>query len=154
LQLQARAAAAWVDGALVPIRAGKISFAAAKPSVSHIALQVEQKPGTYAGAVFPEPVAFECEAGRIPLGDWSQYGLASYSGIGVYSQQFALESEHLRHRVVLDLGYARNVAEVFVNGERAGIGMARPFRFDVTRLVKAGLNALEVKVANTLANHM
>ncbi len=32
--------------------------------------------------------------------------------------------------------------------------MGRPFRFDITDLVKEGENQIQVKVVNTLANHM
>jgi hypothetical protein len=56
--------------------------------------------------------------------------------------------------VLLDLGLARNVAEVLVNGKSAGIKLARPFDFDISEFVKAGVNRLEIKIANTLANHM
>jgi len=32
--------------------------------------------------------------------------------------------------------------------------MAKPFCFDITQLVKEGENQIQVKVVNTLANHM
>jgi hypothetical protein len=32
--------------------------------------------------------------------------------------------------------------------------MSRPFRFDISTLVEEGRNRVEIKVANTLANHM
>jgi hypothetical protein len=34
------------------------------------------------------------------------------------------------------------------------VRLARPFRFDVTQLISEGRNHIEIKVANTLANHM
>ena len=39
-------------------------------------------------------------------------------------------------------------------GVSAGVLMARPYRLDVTDLVREGANEIEVKVINTLANHM
>jgi hypothetical protein len=153
-QAQARALEAWVDGRPVAVELDKILLSAAQPGVSQVAMRVEQEPGSYAGAAFREPVTFECEEGQIALGDWSKFGLATYSGIGVYAKDFELETVHLRGKVILDLGEVKDVAEVFVNGSPAGIRMARPFQFDITRLVKIGQNRLVVKIANTLANHM
>ena len=154
LKIQARAVTAWVDGRPAPVRDGVVSVEGATPAVSQVVLRVEQEPGTYAGAVFLEPVAFTCEEGRIPLGDWTQFGLASYSGIGVYSKEISLKKPHLAGKVLLELGNANTVAEVLVNGEPAGVRMARPFRFDITTLVREGPNRIEIKIANTLANHM
>jgi hypothetical protein len=44
-------------------------------------------------------------------------------------------------------------AEVLVSGQSAGIRVAAPFRFDLTRLLHPGDNTIEVRVANTLAPH-
>ena len=154
LQVQGKSLQAWVDGERVAVADGGIALNAARAKGAQVSLRVEQERGTYAGAVFPEPVLFDCEAGQIRLGDWSDQGLATYSGIGVYSQQVSLEKMHLEGKVILDLGLARNVAEVLVNGKSAGVRLARPFRFDITDLVQSGPNALEIRVANTLANHM
>ena len=154
VQIQGKASGAWVDGQPVAIENGKIALAMVAKNVSQVALRVEQEPGTYGGAVFPEPVSFECGEGQIPLGDWSPHGLATYSGVGVYSKGFNLEARHLENRVFVDLGVARSAAEVFVNGKSAGVLLARPFRVEVTHLLREGENTLLVKVANTLANHM
>jgi hypothetical protein len=154
LPLEPRSIQVWVDGELATVSGRDVSLRAARPRTSQIALRIGQEAGTYGGAVFPEPVTFDCEAGQMPLGDWSAQGLATYSGVGVYRQDVQLGSAHLQGRIVLDLGYVRNVAEVFVNGKAAGVKLARPFRFDVTRLLRTGSNQVEIKVANTLANHM
>ena len=90
---------------------------------------------------------------RLPLGDWCDYALESYSGGAIYGKQFDLEARHLVGKVLLDLGQANTTAEVKVNGTVIGVGMARPFRFDITEHVRAGRNHLEVTVYNTLANH-
>jgi alpha-L-rhamnosidase/Glycosyl hydrolases family 2, sugar binding domain len=154
LRTAARGVRAWVDGVEVPVRDGVASLDAARPSVSHVALRVDQEPGTYAGAAFVEPVAFECEQGTIPLGDWTRFGLATYSGIGLYKTEVALTGRQLDGKVLLDLGQVKTVAEVSVNGRPAGTRISRPFRFDITDLVHEGDNRIEIKVANTLANHM
>jgi len=65
-----------------------------------------------------------------------------------------LEKRHLTGKVLLDLGQVSTTAEVHVNGESAGVKMARPFRFDISEFVKEGENQIQVRVVNTLANHM
>jgi hypothetical protein len=154
LNLKAEAVTAWVDGQPVEVDEGRIVLEAPRKDTSQIALRVEQEPGCYAGAAFPLPVAFTCGEGQIPLGDWCEYGLATYSGGAVYTKLTKLEKPHLQGKVVLDLGKVSATAEVHVNGKPAGVKMARPFCFDVTQLVEEGENRIQVKVVNTLANHM
>jgi hypothetical protein len=48
----------------------------------------------------------------------------------------------------------KTCAEVHVNGKLAGVRLARPFRFEVTDLVREGENEIQIRVVNTLANHM
>jgi len=121
---------------------------------SQIAFRVEMAPTCYAGAVFDEYVSFACETGQIEIGDWCKQGMECYSGGAIYSTLVTLETIDSDMRIILDLGNVGIVAEVFINGESAGVRMARPYRFDVTDLMKPGANTLEVKVVNTLANHM
>ena len=153
LTLDATGAEAWIDGEPIAARDGRIELAAPKQSISQVALRIEQKPGCYAGAAIPEPVAFECERGRIPLGDWCDHALESYSGGVVYRREFTLEPRHLEGRALLDLGRVHVSAGVRVNGRCVGVGLTRPFRFDISEYVREGANELEVTVYNTLANH-
>jgi hypothetical protein len=154
LSTNARRVEAWVDGQPVPVAGGRIDLESPIQEVSQVALRVEQEPGYYAGAAFSLPVAFECAEGKIPLGDWCSYGLETYSGGVVYSKMVELEERHLAGKILLDLGQACTTAEVCVNDKSAGVRMAKPFSFDITGLVKAGVNQIQVKVVNTLANHM
>jgi hypothetical protein len=147
-------ASVWIDGQSAKIEEGRITLDSPMEEVSQVALRVEQEPGCYAGAAFPLPVAFECEIGKIPLGDWCDYGLETYSGGAVYTRLVNLEKCHLQGKVFLDLGQVETTVEVHVNGKPAGIKMGRPFRFDITQLVFEGENQIQVKVVNTLANHM
>lgn len=166
LRLHARSVQAWVDGNPVTTEAimcpegseqgSEIAMPCdvAIKGISQVVLRLGQRPGFYGGAAFSEPVACACDTGEIPLGDWCNYGLATYSGGAVYAKTVSLERRHLEGRIYLDLGKVATVAEVFVNGKPAGVKMARPFRFDISGLVAEGQNEIQVKVANTLANHM
>ena len=144
---------AWVDGQSVEIRDGQIELASAVQEVAQVALRIGQLPGCYGAAAIPKPVEFECEAASMSLGDWSRYALDSYSGGAVYSSQLELTKEHLENLVELDLGDARVAAEVTINDEKVGVGLARPFTFDISDYCRVGTNRISVRVFNTLANH-
>ncbi|MBN1345628.1 MAG: hypothetical protein JXQ73_23250 [Phycisphaerae bacterium] len=88
------------------------------------------------------------------LGCWTQYD-RSYSGKGVYRRELDVPEAWVgRGRILLDLGEVQEVAEVRVNGKLAGVRICPPYVFEVTDLVKAGANALEVGVINTLSNRL
>lgn len=154
MSLDADEVEAWVDGTPVPVRDGVLTLPQVRAEVSAVALRVRQRIGVYGGAVFTEPVAFDCDEGVIGLGDWSSAGLASYSGVGVYGVDVTLAATQVAQRVHLELGRVRSAVEVFVNGHSAGVKIAGPFTLDITAHVRAGTNRIEIKVANTLANHM
>jgi len=153
LDVDAESVQLWVNGAEATIRDGQVRLNAPVAAVSQVALRVEQKPGVYAGAAIRQPVRFECADTALPLGDWSQYALESYSGGAVYRKRFTLTHEQLQGEVVLDLGAVHTTAEVAVNGQVVGVRLARPYRFDVTDQVREGENKLEVTVYNTLASY-
>jgi hypothetical protein len=97
-----------------------------------------------------------------------------YSGIGVYSKEISLDATQLQGaRVTLDFGLGRplestpkvpsgmramlespvrEAAVVYVNGQRAGAVWRPPYQLDVTPLLKAGGNRIEVHVANLALN--
>ena len=152
LDLDAEAAQAWVDGEPAAVEGGVVHLGESSRKVARVALRIVQKRGVYGGAAIPEPIRFECAPTHLPLGDWCGYALEGYSGAATYSKEFSLEPQHLEGRVVLDLGMANTVAEVAVNGRKVGVGLARPYRFDLTDYVSEGDNHLEVTVYNTLAN--
>lgn len=80
-----------------------------------------------------------------------------FSGTAVYKTSFTLSSEDLAgdSSVALDLGEVKNIADVFVNGEPAGVLWKAPFRTDdIKPLLKAGENTLEIKVTNVWRNRM
>jgi hypothetical protein len=154
LNVKAKQVDAWIDGQPVPVENSKIRLNSVIRKPSQVALRVDQEPGTYAGAAFPEPIAYECKEGEIALGNWSPQGLESYSGAVLYGTVVTLNKEHLKASAVLDLGMVKTCAEVHVNGKLAGVRLARPFRFEVTDLVREGENEIQIRVVNTLANHM
>jgi hypothetical protein len=87
--------------------------------------------------------------------DWSlDPELRGLSGRGVYSTTFTVSAADVSGQFILDLGNVENVAEVTINGKLAGTLLLRPYRIDVTGLVRSGENRLEVAVTNALFNSM
>jgi hypothetical protein len=94
------------------------------------------------------------------LVDWTtrpEPGIKFYSGTAVYETTFALPNSQLstlNHRLLLDLGDVRELAEVKVNGQSCGIVWTPPFRVDITSAVKPGENKLEIDVVNFWPNRV
>jgi hypothetical protein len=157
------AAALWLDGRPIPLAAAERQrdgsnryrvAVAALPAPRKIAIRVEQDRGSCAGAAFMEPMEFDCGPGRMAAGDWSGTdGLSSYSGGVWYRKTVALGAAQSDREVWLDLGGVSSSAEVHVNGKRAGVKLAPPYRVDISKLVQAGPNRIEVLVYSALSNH-
>ena len=77
-----------------------------------------------------------------------------FSGVGSYRRTIDARSDWFGtgQRLYVDLGSIGDVAEVRINGQLAGTAWAKPYRVDVTRLLRRGRNAIEVRVANTWQN--
>jgi len=146
---------AWADGQLMR-DAGQRRFEATAPlsRAARVALRVVPELGVSGAAVFPDPIRLECGRGLNQLGDWSKAGvLECYSGGAWYRRTVTLTPKQARGAIELDLGNLTATAEVRVNGQRAGIRVAPPWRVDVSKQVQPGENRIEVLVYNTLANH-
>lgn len=87
------------------------------------------------------------------LGSWTELD-KTWSGQGTYETTFTVPADMLAagRRLTLDLGQVREVAEVTINGQKAGTLLWRPYRLDATKLLKAGENRLAVRVTNTGGN--
>jgi hypothetical protein len=85
-------------------------------------------------------------------GDWSKRGYPSYSGPMLYKCRVNVPEEYLDYHLELEISEVRECAEVKVNGRSAGIRVYPPFTFNVTGLLKAGENELEIRVVNTGVN--
>jgi Glycosyl hydrolase 2 galactose-binding domain-like/alpha-L-rhamnosidase len=86
------------------------------------------------------------------LKPWTQTGLANFSGTAVYEQEFSVPESYAGKKLILDCGRVSSVAEVAVNGRRAGAAVWRPYRVDITELARPGANRLTIRLTNTEAN--
>ena len=92
----------------------------------------------------------------ISWSDHSDVGVKYFSGTATYTKTVNVPSDSLvpNRRWYLDLGKVAVMAEVKLNGKDLGILWKPPFRVDVTPALKAGDNALEVKVVNLWINRL
>jgi hypothetical protein len=142
---------AWANGNELALEGDRAVVAEPAAAPVPVLLRIEQERGCYGGAALLAPIRLECGPGSIALGDWSRIGgLLSYSGGAWYRKTVTIPAAG---RVVLDLGNVAASAEVRVNGRPAGVRVAPPWQFDITKAARAGENQVEVLVCNTLANH-
>ena len=89
------------------------------------------------------------------LMDWTTTDkLKNFSGRGQYTTTFDVPANFLsnHHRILLDLGDVKDVAEISINGQRGPVLLLRPYRADVTSLLHEGENTLQVTVVNAQYN--
>lgn len=91
------------------------------------------------------------------LQPWSELAdpaARSFSGTAVYRTAFELPPLPEAYRAEIDLGRVDCLAEVEVNGSKAGVAWAWPHRLDVTDQVREGANELVIRVTNTWHNRL
>ena len=102
----------------------------------------------------PAKVAFES------LQDWTkrpESGIKYYSGIAAYRKTFQVSGVWLQVSgpgVYLDLCVVHDMARVRLNGKDLGVVWCAPWRVEVTGVIKAGDNQLEIEVVNRWPNRM
>ena len=143
----------WMDGQSIDVKEKNATLPRPQQSPRIATLRVETDRGSSGGGLFSAPVTYEMGPGKIGLGDWSEQGLESYSGGVRYRNAFEWSAMDGR-RLALDLGHVRGTAEVWINGQNAGVRFLSPYRFEITGLVRTGKNEVEVLVLNTLAPYL
>ncbi|MEO6286515.1 MAG: glycosyl hydrolase [Dyadobacter sp.] len=88
------------------------------------------------------------------LSDNADPGIKYFSGTATYENTITLHAVSKDASYVLDLGNVKNIAEVTVNGKSVGTAWKKPYRIDITGAVKAGSNAVSVKVTNLWVNRL
>lgn len=79
-----------------------------------------------------------------------------FAGTAIYRNAVTLEASQLQGdgRLLINLGEVKNLAEVIVNGRSLGILWKTPFSIDVTDVLVAGKNELEIRVTNLWVNRL
>ena len=122
------------------------------PGVSLVNVRAIPAKGFPGPAFFETPVRIDCGRGRMPEGDWTQFGaLGFFSGAVKYARD--IELRDVDGQVILDLGEVDATCEVTVNGKPVEVLIGKPYRTDITDFVHSGINRVEIMVCSTLANH-
>ena len=134
---------------------GKYQVVSPAAKASVIDLKLTPPAGVHGGSALPEAIAVQTnDQGTMDLGDWSKAGiLNNYSGGVKYQKTITLTEQEVMQITTLDLGKVIATAEVSINGKKVGVRVAPPWQFDLSDLLKAGENRIEVTVFNTLSNH-
>ncbi len=95
-----------------------------------------------------------CKPEPVKLADWTEYGLAWFSGRGIYSQEINLTEKYINPetKIILDLGKVNWFAELWVNDKLVKYFPWGEFSADITDCVKPGVNKISVIVSNLRAN--
>ncbi|MCR8556723.1 glycoside hydrolase family 2 [Mucilaginibacter sp. BJC16-A38] len=91
------------------------------------------------------------------LTDWSvnaNDSIKYYSGAAYYRNIFKIDKLEKGANYVIDLGMAKDIAKITVNGIEVGGVWTPPYLLDITRALKPGENKLEIKIVNTWTNRL
>ena len=98
------------------------------------------------------PVTVRVRACRTGLKDWGEMGLGWYAGYGRYETEFQYRALKEGETLWLDLGQVKECAAVFLNGQKIGQKLWKPYRFDISRALREGKNILSIYSCNLIAN--
>jgi hypothetical protein len=84
-----------------------------------------------------------------PLKSWEALGMPSFAGPATYRKQFTAAAAPAGKRLFLEIADVNDYAKVKLNGKELEGRAWQPYRWDVTNVVKAGANDLEVEVRTT-----
>lgn len=89
------------------------------------------------------------------LVDWREVpALSGFAGTGTYTIDLYVDPVYIQPNIALelDLGDVHDVADVKVNGAAVATLIAGPYRADVSKHVRSGLNQIEIRVSTALRN--
>lgn len=90
-----------------------------------------------------------------PLNENADQGIKYFSGIATYTKEFTTPRGWRPGQPLwIDVGEAREIAEVSVNGKLAGYAWRTPYRVDIGSAVRTGRNSLQIRVANLWVNRL
>ena len=89
--------------------------------------------------------------GMLTAGSWKTQGFPFYNGAVSYSKTFNITNPSGNYQVSLG-DWTGTVAAVNINGQQAGIIGFEPYSLNVSKLIKQGVNTVEVKIIGSNKN--
>ncbi len=80
---------------------------------------------------------------------WEKNGYYYYTGMGIYKTKVTVDSDFNFAALTVN---AKDIAEVYVNGEYAGTKLWVADETDISKFLKKGENEIEVRITSTRAN--
>ncbi|UOB14706.1 hypothetical protein MQE23_39070 [Streptomyces sp. HP-A2021] len=150
LPLLLRASARVGDGPELPLDGDRLKLGQPLQEPTPVEVVTEPTAVLRGGSAWRGPVRVRAVPAPLPLGDWRELGLGSWSGGVTYARVLDVPSGP---DPVLDLGRVRGSVEVSVDGEPAGEAFCTPYRFPL-RGAAGRTVRLEVTVRGTLAPYL
>ncbi|MDQ1021605.1 glycosyl hydrolase [Streptomyces afghaniensis] len=150
LPLALRASVRVGDGPELPLEGDRLTLRHPLPEPAQVQVVTEPTAVLRGGSAWRGPVRVRAVPAPLPLGDWRELGLGSWSGGVTYARVLDVPSGP---DPVLDLGRVRGSVEVSVDGEPAGEAFCAPYRFPL-RGAAGRTVRLEVTVRGTLAPYL
>ena len=94
------------------------------------------------------------EEREIETGSWTKQGYPYFAGCIELNQRIYIEGDFMKDRkIYLESNNIREVAELYINGQKVGLRPWQPYIWDVTNYLNPDdENLISIKVWNTLAN--
>jgi hypothetical protein len=86
----------------------------------------------------------------VALPDTLTEQMSEFSGFSCYETTFILDSPKT---LLLEISDTSGSAEVFMNGETAGMRITPPYRYDLSSLARQGKNYLAIEIAINLGKN-
>lgn len=77
-----------------------------------------------------------------------------FSGTAVYSNTFNISDDISDVSVILNLGTVKELASVTINGQFVTVLWHAPFKVDISKYIRKGVNSVSIAVTNTWANRI
>lgn len=106
---------------------------------------------SFEGSGAPEPMVMKA---LMDIAKHDNADVKYFSGTIIYKNTINVNELKEGVKMTLDLGEVNVAAKVFVNGQSVGTLWKRPFRIDVTDVLKIGMNDFKVEVANLWINRV
>jgi len=83
-------------------------------------------------------------------------GIRYFSGTACYNKTIAIQEKDITEDTIIELhlGKVCDVAEVYLNGNSAGILWKPPYKLDISELVQAGEHELKIEIVNQWINRL
>jgi hypothetical protein len=81
-------------------------------------------------------------------------GIHFYSGEAHYKKTFDMPGVTTGGKLYLDLGVVKDIARVRLNGKDLGVVWTAPWQVDITNVVRAKGNQLDITIANRWPNRL